>query len=415
MTPPQLSRRISCCGLLALLLVCALGARSEGKPPQSPELRMKIARTQIQALKSSDDEVRTLAAGRLRSYADALPEAALTALRTAAVDRLAAVRLEAVVGLGSLLRSSVKVRPILERVAKADPSQAVRMEAAAALRQLRLDLVGVLKAAGVKHTGLLFRAARGAPTPRLRHVPKQAVPGLIRLLRHKKPALRVGAIRALQEVQRPPRRAVRALIRVLSDRDPLVQSAAAFALCNFEASLFPRGIRSRILRALKSPYWKTRHGVVFLLGKVHRSDPKVVAALTAATTDETDYVASAAACTLADLCRTRAKLCRGVEAGLVAALDKGQLETRRCAAYGLRTIKSKGSRLIPLLVRALSSRHGELRDEAIRTLSALGPGARSALPALTRLLKDKAVDQALVKGALKAIDAPAAPLKQIAP
>jgi len=355
-----------------LLLICGLVGSASAKPPQSPELRMKIARAQIRALKSSDGEV----------------------------------RLEAVMGLGALLSSGVQARRILEGAVKTDKSRAVRMEAAAALRQLRPDLHGVLKAAGIKHPGICFWGVPGAPTPRLRAVPREAVPGLVRLLRRKDPALRVGAARVLQELERPPRRAVWALIRALRDRDPLVRSAVAFALCRIDA--LPKGARSKVLRALKSPYWKTRQGVVHTLGRIQRPGPKIVAALIAALTDETDYVAASAACTLADRCRTRPKLCSEVEAALLTALDRGQLETRRCAAYGLRTTKSKDARMVPLLVRALGSRHAELRDEAVRTLGALGPAARAAVPALIRLLKDKTVDHALVKAGLKSIGTPAA-------
>jgi len=188
------------------LLVCGTAGRADAKPPQPRHLRVTIARARIQALTSGDDEVRILAARQLRGYADALPADALAALRRATADRLAVVRLEAVMGLGALPTSGVEARTVLAEVAKTDTSQAVRMEAAAALRQLRPDLQGALRAAGVKHPDRLFRAVPGAPTRRLRRVPHEAVPGLVRLLRHKDPALRVGAIGALHLLpsDRPP-------------------------------------------------------------------------------------------------------------------------------------------------------------------------------------------------------------------
>jgi HEAT repeat protein len=389
-----------------LLLNCLLGHQAGAKPPQPPELREKIAQAQILALKSNDDEVRILAAAKLRTYTDALPGRAFLALRSAIADRLAAVRLEAVMGLARMLRTeqSARVKDVLEGTARRDQSRAVRMEAAAALRRLQPDLRGALRAAKIKHPGRFFWSVPGAPTARLRQVPRDAVPGLIRVLqRGKTPALRMGAAGALSKIDPLPRRAVLALVRALGDKDPLTGSAAAFALGSVEQ--LPKTALPRVLRASRAPYWKTRQGAVFILGGQKRPGTKTIAALIAALADETDYVASGAGCSLGDICRPRPAVCGKVEAALLTALQRGQLYTRRCAVYGLHQLRSRDPRQIPLLIRALGSRYGELRSAAVASLATLGPAARASAPALKRLLRREDIDRGSVKAALKSVTA----------
>jgi hypothetical protein len=86
---------------------------------------------------------------------------------------------------------------------------------------------------------------------------------------------------------------------------------------------------------------------------------------------------------------------------LIAAFKDSSLSVRNAAGQALAKV---GADAVPALIQALEDSQAAVRANAIVTLGKIGPDAREAIPALTRLLRDRNANTVrLAAAALKAV------------
>jgi HEAT repeat protein len=150
-----------------------------------------------------------------------------------------------------------------------------------------------------------------------------------------------------------------------------------------------------LVQALHDPDGRVSMRVAYVLGKFGPAAEKVVPELINALKDRRSRAAGAHV--LGDL-RARSP---GVIQGLLDALkDKDDLEGRCSVISALPRCAARGEDVVPVLIEALSDRDVDEKSrvlnvqlQAMSALAALGPSAKSAVPALLRIVKQTKVKQ----------------------
>jgi HEAT repeat protein len=365
------------------------------------------------SLKDKDAEVRSLAATALGAIGESA-SIAVPALIEATKDASPDVRAHAIHSLGLV---GVKSEPVIKALALAitDKEATVRRAAALSMRELKpdrnvsiplmakvlddaepavvlpaLDTITELGESAVP--ALIECVERGGRArywgcvvlSELGPVGKAAAPALAAAVKDADAETRMHALLALAAIGAPSHDAAgNAIADSLADKEPRVRNAAHYAAGRvgvtkavpaFEASLKSDDpltvvIAAWALAKLKPDDAKqTKSSVEIILGRLRddRSPARVAAAKAIV-----DLVVSSADKEI-------------VPPGTVLTLDE---EGQRLV---LEAVTAQGAKAVPLLVQRLG--HKESRIYAARALGRIGPGAKDAAPALSKLLAEDDVD-----------------------
>jgi HEAT repeat protein len=212
---------------------------------------------------------------------------------------------------------------------------------------------------------------------------KEAVPALLRLLKDE--ASRDLALPALRQIDRNNP----AFVKLLEDE---VIPALAATLQDPRAKDQSRRLAARVLgelgrpaipalvRALESKDALTREAALDALAEMKEEAKDAVPALQKALADDSMGVRVAAAQALWQTTRKK----NGLLPVLLAGLQDGQREVRNRSAFGLGQLSPDSADAVELLTAALDDE--AVRWEAARALGLIGPKAKSAVPALRKLL-----------------------------
>jgi HEAT repeat protein len=328
-------------------------------------------------LQDSDTQVRQNAAVVLRRCgARALP-----LLIAALKDKEAAVRRDAIWGVTNIPGDDKIIQPALVE-AFADPDTYVRAQAIAGLGTIGYRALPQLKQA-VKDKEADVRLRAVEALVRLNPNFKEVLPTLLPAIKDQSPAVRLVVVAGLVRFGDA---AVPHLIEAFRDDDPEVWKQAKNALLEIEVPdkvLFPQ-----ILKALKDEDKFVRQGAVYVMARFKEDG---VAPLIEALKDSDPGVQFRAADALDNIGPPARK---AIPELVVMATTHADAKTRRTAVMALTTIhgfadcRKDPVKAVPGLIELLGDDNPKTRWGAAQTLGALGPPARQAVPALTKLLKD---------------------------
>ncbi len=189
---------------------------------------------------------------------------------------------------------------------------------------------------------------------------------------------RASAAKALGQIGSAT--AVPALTKALNDPNATVRLRVARALAEIGDPSAAKPLARHVRRESDEGI---REEAVQALGTIGGGEPTAVTACIRALTDESRSVRSKAARSLGRLGSPRAAL------PLVRALEDGYWSVRRDAENSIRNL---GTRVVPPLIEALSSRKAAARIRAARMLGEAGD--RRAVSPLKRVLKTETHDEA---------------------
>lgn len=207
---------------------------------------------------------------------------------------------------------------------------------------------------------------------------KAIVPVLLAALGDKRSRIRVGAAAALYWIASGTEEAVPPLAQALADEDPRVRRLAALALGRIGKAAEPH-----LVRALKHHDTPVRVAAAWDLSRPPALGPTALAALIAARADERGEVRVAVVRSLVRLPLDR-QTRQPVLDALATALTDATETVRHDAAYGLSALGSGARPAIPLVTKALQHQQEKTRVWARIVLGAIGPDATSALLALLK-------------------------------
>ena len=389
---------------------------TSGSVEQRVEAADKLARRGMAAVSALDALTRALQdpAADVRWHAaralSALgPEAvpAVPALAKLLRDSDAHVRAHAASALGAIGPAARDAVPQLTK-AVADPDPTVRREAVEALRAIRPGPKVVLP--------LLTRLLQDAePSVVLRAIDalsefgKDAVPALIEALQN--PRMRYWAILVLNEIGPDAADAVPALVRVLQeDKDPEVRMEALLALGNIGPAARSHG--AMIARMLNDPSPAIQRAALFALTQIGYDNAADQIARLANSDDAVTRIVSRWA--LAKLRPTPENI-KQASLAAIEALKSDDEQVRRAAAHAVCDLDAPSEVVAPALVDAMHGASpetmagivlalascgphavpriaGALENEqlcpiAVEVLTAMGPAAKEAVPALVEKLR----------------------------
>jgi HEAT repeat protein len=258
---------------------------------------------------------------------------------------------------------------------------------------------------------------------------RDAIPLLVTLLEHKEPIVQDAAAKALGDIGPAAAAAVPDLIRTLRTirvcdwtdsyrdqalvrlgelavpaliealRDETRREIAGLILCQIGRPAMPA-----IVRSLKDADPEVREEAAKTLRVIavwHRRAPDDVPLLVDALRDDSAFVRMQCSEGLGEL----GKAARPAIPALIEAIRDDDSGVRGRAFSALGKILQDDSRLIPLTVDALRDRTPWIRESAARRLGYFGPEARSAAPALVKLLEHESIPgvRAAASEALKQI------------
>jgi HEAT repeat protein len=309
--------------------------------------------------------------GRLRGRTRAVPlpepvAIALPALRTALADPSAAVRGQAASSLGRLGSAAGEATPDLTGLL-ADPDETVRGRAAEALGQV------------------------GAADP-------QTVLALAALLEDPSPDIRAAAARALGAIGGAAAAAVQALVPLLQDRDEQVRKAAADAVGRI--GVLPESAADALTEGLVNGDSMVRARAAEALGNIGGVAADTASALVEAAGDDNDRVRGKAVEALGKLGEAAADV---AVPRLVRALKDPDNWVSALAAEALGEMGAGADEAVPALVRSLRHANPQVRANTAEALGKLGRAAAAAVPVLARAAGD--VDGGVRLAAVRALGA----------
>ncbi len=331
-----------------------------------PEKKIRNQAAQcLLALRVSDDLVLRALAPRLKDERAAarqaavfvLPRcgtAALPELTVALQDTEAVVRQQAIQAFPKFPPDAKVILPVLTTALR-DNDAYVRAEAVAALASyvgLRPDVSPLLRTAAHDPDANVRQTAVAA----LGRVGLPAVPALLQAMRDPEAKVWKKAIDAFLEMPVPDKVLRPVLLRALKSDDSNQRQGAAYAMARFGADAV-----QPLVDALQDPDAGVQWAAVDTLDTIGPAARKAVPALV--------QVAAS-------------KRTPKVRQGAVMALVT-------IHGFGDRQFRKDPAKAVPGLVELLDSPDAETRWGAVQTLAAIGPAARDAVAALTKLLDDR--------------------------
>lgn len=202
-----------------------------------------------------------------------------------------------------------------------------------------------------------------------------AVPSLQQALASELPSVRRNSARALGELGSASRPAVGRLIEVLGDPDPVVRVRAAEALWRIERQ--PRAVTT-LVGLLRDADGSAAYEAATTLGNLEGVDETAIAPLIVALSHKDSDVSHAAARALGKFGARALPQLRKTLAASDADL----------AVQAVEAMDWIGPPAAETLVDALKHANPRVRRESARALGRKGPAARTAIPALVKLLND---------------------------
>jgi HEAT repeat protein len=310
---------------------------------------------------------------------------ALAALVEALKDPDTAVRREAIWAIVTIPGDEILVRPALDQ-AFGDDDPYVRSQATVGLGLIGFRAIDQLeKALQDKAVEVRLQAIKGLA--RLNPTFTRALPAIRPALKDESPAVRLVAVAGLGRFGED---AVPLLIEAFKDQSDEVWKLAKKVLLDIEVP--EERLLALMLKALEDKDKFVRQGAVYVMA---RFKAKGVAPLVQALQDPDPGVQIRAADALDDIARIDAELVRPRIAALAeTATTNPNDKVRRNALMALTTIhgfkdreyQTTPAKAVPELIDMLAD--ADKRWGAIKTLEAIGPPAKDALPALTGLLED---------------------------
>jgi HEAT repeat protein len=183
---------------------------------------------------------------------------------------------------------------------------------------------------------------------------KEALAVLVEALADDDPSVRESAAIGLVVFRSEGKDAVPALTKMLKDPAAVPRRAAAVALLHIQGAE-AKDAAAVLSEALKDPEWEVRHGIATTLGEIGSAAIETLPALRAALKDEDVWI-------------------------------------RRTAARAITQIDpEQPGEAIGVLAQALEEKDPGIRAYFIEILSGLGPVAKDAAGALTKLLDDEVI------------------------
>jgi len=342
--------------------ISAIGPEASEAVPELTEL-----------LEDPDAHVRAHAASALGMFGQA-SKSAVPQLAKAVTDADPTVRREAVQALRAIRPGPDVILPILTRLlGDSDPSVVLR--AIDAISEVGKPAVPALIQA-VDNPRMRFWAV--LVLNNLGPDAAEAIPSLLRALEEDpKPELRMEILLTLGNIGSAAQSAGPQIEKYLRDPMPTVHRAAIFALAQIG---YEPAIES-IAPFTESSDEMTRIVSLWSLAKLDPSDENVKEAVLAAISSlksQDEHVRRAAAHAIYDLHAPP----EVVAPALVEALDHSSPEVISAVAQAL---ASCGAEAVPRVIPALEN--DQLRHLAVAVLSAMGPEAAEAVPALTNQLE----------------------------
>jgi HEAT repeat protein/S1-C subfamily serine protease len=208
------------------------------------------------------------------------------------------------------------------------------------------------------------------------------VPDLIKDLGSPDAKVKVRAAQALAEMGPAARLAVSALVRALKDADELVRRLALDALTKIGTP--DRADVPLLTQCLKDEDAAVRSYAAEAIGKVGADARSAGPSLLEALKDREAAVRQRAARSLGQVGTDNRQTVFPV---LTAALKDPDLQVRVAAAEALTTVSPLQAGDLPLLLDMLKHQDVLVRGVAARAVGKLGAAARSAIPALTELVR----------------------------
>ncbi|WP_406700110.1 HEAT repeat domain-containing protein [Singulisphaera sp. Ch08] len=302
-------------------------------------------------------------------------ELAVETLESALTDDSAAVRTQAVRGLGRIGTPAANVVPGLIRLLK-DADESVRCEAAEAL-----GLVGGSE--------------------------KVTVPALIELLEDASSPVKAAAARALGSLNKLASPAVPSLVPLLQDRDELVRTAAAEAIAR--VGPLNEAATETLAEGLESPDTVVRAQTAEALGTIGAAAEETAPALIEAMEDENDGVRAKAVEALGKIGESAAE---AAVPGLVRALNDQDNLVSALAAEALGQMGDSNHDVVTALIHSLGHLNPQVRGNAAEALGNLGKAAAGARKALEWAALDE--DGEVRSQSLRAMGAIGAPTSSTA-
>jgi HEAT repeat protein len=231
---------------------------------------------------------------------------------------------------------------------------------------------------------------------------KEAVPALAATLSNKHEYIRSFALGALRKIGPNAQPAVPALIRSMqTERHPVARQQAITALGNIGPGAKP-AVPALVKALLEERYYYNRKSAASALGRIGPNAQQAVPALVqAAQKDKHDFVRRGAAEALGGIGQNA----KSAVPALAAMLYDKDSSQRRAAAKGLGGI---GKPALPAIMKVIKDKKKpnskEPRKMAVLALEHMGKDARSAVPILKKVAKEKGMIDAYALAALKKID-----------
>lgn len=271
------------------------------------------------------------------------------------------------------------------RAALADPTKAVRGEAARALGLIGApaapaadDLIGLL---GDEDEGVRCQAAESLG--KVDGPPETVIASLVGLLTDVSPYARTAAARTLGSLKEKASSAVPALLPLLQDREEPVRQAAAEAVGRIGA--LDGDVTPILVEGLAHPDNVVRAETAEALGTIGEAAAEATPALVEALKDTNDRVRAKAAEALGKIGEAAAD----AVPGLVRALRDKDNWVSAMAAEALGEMGDSADDAIPALVRSLGHINPQVRGNAAEALGKMGDAAASAAPALVKAAQDE--------------------------
>lgn len=204
-----------------------------------------------------------------------------------------------------------------------------------------------------------------------------AVPKLLETLTDKDSQVCWHAARALGAIRADADKVVPALAEQLGDESPAVRANAAYALGRYGADAKPAV--AKLAETLKDEDANVRLAAARALTEIGPAAADAVDSLAAALTDDTGAVTLQVAEALGRI---------GSPAVGVLTEKLGDENLRPLAAAVLGEMGADARSAVPALVKLLDSEEMQTRREAFLALASIGPDAETAAPALMKILTD---------------------------
>jgi HEAT repeat protein len=364
----------------------------------------------LRAMADEDAGVRDEAERALDNYAGTAGLAALAdvlapqldnadaGVRLAAAKRLAAVR-----GLPPARVGAARTRAgqvIAEAIAAVPDGHPVPDDLRTAASRLQPEIGPAL--ADADRSGLPDARARAASVA---GGDAASLARLHALLADPEPRVQYAAVARLRQLVGPP-----GLLKVLDDPRPAARAAAASELASvmrLESDASDAEVRAALAvaaRAIENTDPSVRAFAASLLEQCRSADATPLVLRAAADADR-DVRALAALALHAP-----ARVSRPAFEALARLAADPDARVREFAVRGLgrpwRLVGTPGqlAEVIPLVVRAIDDPSPEVRSQALLTLGELGAEARSAVPAIRRLARDKVLTEEAARRVLARVD-----------